>query len=238
MVARDTDTFGLYNGKTGELLKALPTGGMRRFSRRKLRALISEGVDMKYGKTLSSISYNDSGSGVSAHFADGTSVSGDVLIGTDGPRSKVRELVVGKERSEARPAGVVAAIVRSKYTAEQALELRQHASLMTIAYHPHGTYTAIFGHDFHSPDPENWEFVTMHSSMLPTFEGSDADADKLKLLKNRAAEYVGIWKNAIEWIPDGTSLSFNHFVYWKTIEFDNKRGRATLAGDAAYPMTP
>jgi 2-polyprenyl-6-methoxyphenol hydroxylase-like FAD-dependent oxidoreductase len=143
MVARDTDTFGLYNGKTGELLKALLTGRMRRFSRRKLRALISEGVDVKYGKTLSSISYDDSGSGVSAHFTDGTSVSRDVLIGTDAPRSKVRELVVGKERSEARPAGVVAAIVRSKYTVEQALELRQHASLMTIAYHPHGTYTEL-----------------------------------------------------------------------------------------------
>jgi 2-polyprenyl-6-methoxyphenol hydroxylase-like FAD-dependent oxidoreductase len=27
-------------------------------------------------------------------------------------------------------------------------------------------------------------------------------------------------------------------VYWKTIEFDNKAGRATLAGDAAHPMTP
>jgi 2-polyprenyl-6-methoxyphenol hydroxylase-like FAD-dependent oxidoreductase len=74
--------------------------------------------------------------------------------------------------------------------------------------------------------------------MPQTFEGSDADADNLKLLKHRAAEYVGIWKNVIEWIPDGTSLSFNQLVYWKTIEFDNKRGRATLAGDAAHPMTP
>jgi hypothetical protein len=30
-VAKAKDTFGLYNGETGELLKKLPTGGMRRF---------------------------------------------------------------------------------------------------------------------------------------------------------------------------------------------------------------
>ena len=94
---------------------------MRRFSRTKLRALISEGIEVKYGKTLSSISYDESENGVSAHFADGTSISGDVLIGTDGPRSKARDLIVGEGKSEASPAGVVVAVVRSKYTAEQAL---------------------------------------------------------------------------------------------------------------------
>lgn len=49
---------------------------------------------------------------------------------------------------------------------------------------------------------------------------------------------MGIWKNAIEWIPEGTPVGFNKLEYWKTIGFDNKGGRATLAGDAAHPMTP
>jgi 2-polyprenyl-6-methoxyphenol hydroxylase-like FAD-dependent oxidoreductase len=235
-IAKATDTFSLYNGETGELLKILPTGGMRRFSRTRLRALISEGIEVKYGKTLSSISYDERESGVSAHFADGTSISGDVLIGADGPRSKSRDLIVGEGRSEANPAGVVLAVVRSKYTAEQAVELRQHASLTTVAFHPNGTYTAIFGQDFRSPEPQNWEFQTMHSSMPKDFKGSDVE--KLKMLKSRAAEYVGIWKNAIEWVPEGTPVGFNELVYWKTVEFDNRGGRATLAGDAAHPMTP
>jgi 2-polyprenyl-6-methoxyphenol hydroxylase-like FAD-dependent oxidoreductase len=235
-VTKPSDTFSLYNGRTGEVLKTLPSGGMRRFSRGKLRALISEGIDVEYGKTLSFISYDEGGSGVSAHFTDGTSFKGDVLIGTDGPRSKARELIVGEGRSEASPAGVVLAIVRSKYTAEQALELRRHASLATVAFHPNGTYTAVFGHNFTSPDPQHWEFQIMHSSMPKDFKASDVD--KLKLLKCRAAEYVGVWKDAIEWIPEGTPVSFNELMYWKTVEFDNKRGRATLAGDAAHPMTP
>jgi 2-polyprenyl-6-methoxyphenol hydroxylase-like FAD-dependent oxidoreductase len=209
---------------------------MRRFSRTKLRALISEGIKVKYGKTLSSISYNESGSGVSAHFADGTSISGDVLIGADGPRSKSRDLIVGEGRSEASPAGVVVAVVRSKYTAEQSLLLHQHASMASVAVHPNGTYTAIFGQDFTAPGPENWEFQTMHSSMPKGFKGSDVE--KLKLLKDKAAEYIGIWKDAIMWIPEGTPVGFNQLVYWKTVEFDNRGGRATLAGDAAHPMMP
>jgi 2-polyprenyl-6-methoxyphenol hydroxylase-like FAD-dependent oxidoreductase len=236
VIAKATDTFSLYNGQTGELLKTLPSWGMRRFSRTKLRALISEGIEVKYGKTLSSISYNESGSGVSAHFADGTSVSGDVLIGTDGPRSKARDLIVGEGRSEASPAGVVVAVVRSKYTAEQALYLHQHASMTYVAIHPNGTYTGVFGQDFTSSEPENWEFQIMHSSMPKDFKGSDVE--KLKLLKDKAAEYVGIWKDAIEWIPEGTPVGFNQLVYWKPVEFDNRGGRATLAGDAAHPMTP
>ncbi|KAE9368129.1 FAD/NAD(P)-binding domain-containing protein [Stipitochalara longipes BDJ] len=218
-VAKDTDTFSLYNGETGEPLKLLTIGGMRRFSRTKLRVLISEGIEVRYGKTLSSISYGNEESRTSAHFADGTSVRRDALIGADGPRSKVRDLVVGEGRSEASPAGVVVAIVRSKYTAEQALKLRQHASLTSVAFHPNGPYTAIFGQDFQSSEPENWEFQTMHSSMPKDFKGSDSD--KLRLLKSRAAEYVGIWKNAFH-----------------RVDFDNKGGRATLAGDAAHPMTP
>jgi 2-polyprenyl-6-methoxyphenol hydroxylase-like FAD-dependent oxidoreductase len=235
-VAKVTDTFSLYNGKTGELLKTLPSGGMTRFSRAKLRALISEGIEVEYGKTLSSISYAEDEGGISAHFADGTSINGDVLIGADGPKSKARELIVGKEKSEASPAGVVVAAVRSKYTVEQALYLRQHASLASVSFHPNGTYTGVFGHDFSSPEPQDWEFLTMHSSMPKGFQGSDAE--KLKMLKLRAAEYDSIWKNAIEWVPEGTPLDFNKLLYWKTIKFDNRGGRATLAGDAAHPMTP
>ena len=236
LVAKDTDTFAIHNGQTGELLKNLPSGGMRRFSRTRLRTLISEGIDVKYGKTLTSISYDDSGGRVSAHFADGTNFRGDILIGADGPRSKVREVIVGKEKSEATASGVVMGRVRTKYKPDQALVLRHHASIASVAIHPNGTYTGIFGQDFTSPQPQDWEFQVTHSSMPIDFK--ESNAEKLKLLKSRAVEYVGIWKDAIDWIPDGTALSFNRLVYWKPIEFDNKQGRATLAGDAAHPMTP
>jgi hypothetical protein len=86
-VSRSSDKFNPYNGATGEVLKPLPMGGMRRFSRGKLRRLITEGIEVQYGKTLNSISSDKSRGGISAHFADVTSISGDILVGTGGSRN-------------------------------------------------------------------------------------------------------------------------------------------------------
>lgn len=41
------------------------------------------------------MAFNESGQNAIATFADGTLVSGSIIIGTDGPRSKVREFAVG-----------------------------------------------------------------------------------------------------------------------------------------------
>src|ERR1700710_973629 len=59
--AKPTDMLEFFNGETGELLKAVPTGGMRRFSRGKLRALCSEDIEVHYGKKLVTIIYGEEG---------------------------------------------------------------------------------------------------------------------------------------------------------------------------------
>jgi 2-polyprenyl-6-methoxyphenol hydroxylase-like FAD-dependent oxidoreductase len=51
----------------------------------------SRGVKIEYGKRLTGV--EDTGDGVIAHFADGTSATGDILIGADGIRSTVRTLI-------------------------------------------------------------------------------------------------------------------------------------------------
>ena len=59
------------------------------------RALLDEaltrGVVVEYGKRI--VSATESREGVTAHFADGTSATADVLIGCDGIRSTVRGLI-------------------------------------------------------------------------------------------------------------------------------------------------
>ena len=128
------------------------------------------------------------------------------------------------------------AVVISTYTADQAIYLRKHASIMKAAFHPNGIYRGILGQGFSSSDPEAREFLTMHSSMPPDFKGNDAE--KLQLLRERVSECVDPWKSAVDWIPEGTRVSFNNLAYWKTQEFVNMGGRVTRAGDAAHPMTP
>jgi 2-polyprenyl-6-methoxyphenol hydroxylase-like FAD-dependent oxidoreductase len=73
-------------------LPGLPTS--RLFARADLyRALLEEaaGIPVSYGKRL--VGYSSDGTGVTATFADGSTVTADVLIGADGIRSTVRTLL-------------------------------------------------------------------------------------------------------------------------------------------------
>ena len=48
----------------------------------------------QYGKELSDVAFNESGNGVIATFSDNTTIVASILLGADGPRSKVREFAM------------------------------------------------------------------------------------------------------------------------------------------------
>ena len=52
---------------------------------------LAEGIKFEYGRRL--IGVDDGAAQITAHFADGSSATGDVLIGTDGIHSTVRKLI-------------------------------------------------------------------------------------------------------------------------------------------------
>ena len=51
-------------------------------------------IHQQYGKDLTDIAFNESGSGVIATFSDGTLIPASIVLGADGPRSKVREFAM------------------------------------------------------------------------------------------------------------------------------------------------
>ncbi|WP_211769368.1 FAD-dependent oxidoreductase [Kutzneria sp. CA-103260] len=74
------------------LVPDLPGGGHLAVNRLTLRQILLSGLDkaVHYGARLTRYDVNPSGT-VTAHFADGASATGDVLIGADGVNSAVRK---------------------------------------------------------------------------------------------------------------------------------------------------
>ena len=64
----------IYNGKTGELLLDMTADRPIRVSRKKLRNLFNEGLDVQCGKEF--VGIKEEGDGVKVSFKDGTEVVG------------------------------------------------------------------------------------------------------------------------------------------------------------------
>lgn len=61
--------------------------------------------------------------------------------------------------------------------------------------------------------------------------------ERLKKMKQQAAEFAEPFRSAIMAVPEGTEVTDVRLADWPCLEWDNRRGRATLVGDAAHAMT-
>ena len=79
--------FTLYIDQK-EVSRTTSTGERKilRANRNKLRDYLAANIDVKWGKSLSQIEETDEK--VMLHFEDGTTATGDVLVGADGVHSK------------------------------------------------------------------------------------------------------------------------------------------------------
>ena len=168
---------------------------MKRVSRRKLRTLCIDGISIEWGKTLTNISYGEGGQGLTACFTDGSTYEGDVLIGADGPRSKVRELLLGAEKARSKPLGVVQNTTLVKYgDAEKALHVRSGNPLFYLGYNPDGIVNFVSSKSYsHSScmrvtSQQQSPNVTAHlkSKPFPAFAPRRLDLHRRYLLARRA----------------------------------------------------
>jgi 2-polyprenyl-6-methoxyphenol hydroxylase-like FAD-dependent oxidoreductase len=60
---------------------------------------LSQGLNIKYNKRLKYILFELDGESVTAVFEDSAHVTGRLLVGTDGSRSSVREILLGAEKA-------------------------------------------------------------------------------------------------------------------------------------------
>ena len=124
----------IFHGETEELLKALPTPFHIRLARKSFCRLLSKGVDVRSGKRLVEVSSD--GKIAKASFEDGTTETGDLLIGCEGAHSVVREYLLGPEKATLTPVHMVASFAMAQLPVEAAKTFRSFAHRVMINFSP------------------------------------------------------------------------------------------------------
>lgn len=154
----------IHNGKTGDLIMEMAAEKPYRVSRKKMRNLFKEGIDVQYGKTLERCYVSDSDGKVYAEFTDATKVMGDVLVGCDGAKSRVRESIVGAEKAQLTDSHVSMFNFPCKFDAELAKNIRDRNELFITSIHPdHGTMFWLSSTSFITPPHVLISFTHWHA---------------------------------------------------------------------------
>ena len=173
------------------------------------------GVDrIRLGKTCEA--FEDTPAGVTVRFADGSSATGDALIGADGLHSNVRAQLHGA--SAPRYSG---------YTCWRGVVPFDHARLAPGESWGRGARFGQVG----MADGEVYWFAT--ETAPPGGRGRDGEkADLRRVFRG--------WHEPVEALIDATGASriLRNDIYDRPVLRTWGRGRVTLLGDAAHPMTP
>ncbi|EXJ70779.1 uncharacterized protein A1O5_05769 [Cladophialophora psammophila CBS 110553] len=193
-----------------------------------------------WGKSFSHYEHLDDGR-VRAHFADSTRVEGDILIGADGSKSKVRE----QRRPDLKRAELGIVVICGRYhldkvSAENLPALMTDGSLNNIVPYGKGW---LFVASFPSAEGELGpvENYTLWAYVVPKPE-TPTDAKALSPSQLREIALAGIqnWAEPLVTVVRDAELatiapivlrSMPHLTPWKT---DN----VSLLGDAIHNMTP
>ncbi|KAF2792243.1 FAD/NAD(P)-binding domain-containing protein [Melanomma pulvis-pyrius CBS 109.77] len=243
---KDEDTLSFVQGDTGETMVAFTFGPFYRLRRSKLRDLLAQELDIQYNKRLSDITYADDRRSVTAHFDDGTSATGRMLVGADGARSTTRQCLLGPDHGAINRIPYAATFVQRQFSTEQALFLRKFHPLFLASAHP-GNHFAFFGmQDAADLDnPSSWTFF-FYISWPSSLDEQDAtadwtDAQRLAQQKEFAKTFCDPWKSAYEWTPDDAPVWYMGLTDWDPgldgHRWDNHGGLVTMVGDAVHPMT-
>lgn len=210
-------------------------------NRWKLRKALSEGLDVKWGKKFTG--YEETDSQVIAHFEDGTEASGDLLIGADGAKSRVRAQRSPDLRLEDIPvlttAGSIALTPAIKAKLPKLVKLVENTYILRVLA-PEGNSVLVMSYD--APDGDTrllWAFS------FPSASAPRLPSDPTELKRTIASRSTKIFGTELallicETSAEGYIFDAPRFLASVVPTKHNplgKTSRVTLLGDAAHAMT-
>jgi salicylate hydroxylase len=177
------------------------------------------------------IGANSSGASGSAHFADGTEVEGDVVIGADGLRSAIRAQLFGADSPRFTEmmcwrAMVPLGCVPTRVGPNLSVRLERGEYFGWLGPNGHvicypigdGSMLNIFaGHVTEEWVEESWSVPSSPDELIEAYAG---------------------WNEALLGIFRNVDHVFKWGIYDRDPREEWTRGRVTLLGDAAHPMMP
>jgi 2-polyprenyl-6-methoxyphenol hydroxylase-like FAD-dependent oxidoreductase len=264
LTSKQTSNFLFLNLATLEARFRIPPNERRRVGRQRLRHALLEDARISnhvhWGKRLEHIELSErinNGNGqdhsgsdggrdsVTAHFRDGTSVVGRLLVGAEGANSQTRQFLAPETyRNLPLPVKFVGAAV--DMTPEQVKPLREIDPMLFQGCHP-DTDNFLWVSILETPITNGTQgtgrdrFKVQMAISWPVKTATDAeglstDAERAAVMRKRAAEFHPILREAINLVSEDFHPREIVLEDWPCLEWDNRNGLVTLIGDAAHAM--
>ncbi|KAF2731408.1 FAD-binding domain-containing protein [Polyplosphaeria fusca] len=244
----DTGRFLFLDLANAEPKYVIPPSERMRVHRKKLRALLSEGLPIRWRKTM--LSFTQTSGSVLAHFEDGTTFEGCLLVGADGSSSRSRRLLFaatdpGLAELTELPVKFMGVTVRLAPSQAQILRdidplLFQGSHAKTGVYMWYSTLSTPETNG--SATTEGEEYYEGQLMMSWIYRGIDdvvpsSNADRIAKMRMMAHNFEPRLRSAFWAIPDNSEVVEIKLRDWPTRRWNNMDGRVTLVGDAAHAMT-
>ncbi|KAI0379437.1 putative monooxygenase [Hypomontagnella monticulosa] len=235
--------LGLYLQGQRFVVESTPDAPVIRANRYLLREWLCTELSIQWGKRAKRVEETEDG--VKVHFEDGTTATGDILVGADGTNSVVREHVLGRPNDETLKTVPVRIIVGETTLSGEAFERQLglgHSGYVQNDWQA-GKYFMFVGLKHTNPDGISGQYYWFIAAEDHDLDNKDhwihsmSQSDMLEYAIKQTGGMEPKFTEVIAATP-ASGMRAGAFILRDAELSDLPVSRITLLGDAVHPMAP